>query len=128
RGPEQRTQLRAKEIGLIEAHADGAPAEKWIRFRGEAADRQLVATDVEGANHHGLSPERFDDAFVGAILLVLIGHRRAAEHEELGSHETNALGPTRGGEISLLWHIDVGAERDVHSVGGDRLERGESPE
>ena len=58
---------------------------------GKPADRQLVAADVERANDDRMSAERLHDALVRAILLVLVGHRRAANDEKLGAHQPDAL-------------------------------------
>ena len=51
RRAQQRAKLRLEQLGLVEAHPDRAPAEERIRIGRIAADRKLVASDVEGANH-----------------------------------------------------------------------------
>ena len=45
RRAQQRAQLHAEQLRLIETHPDRAPAEERIRLRGKSADRQLVAAD-----------------------------------------------------------------------------------
>ena len=65
------------------------------------------------------------DAPVGAILLVLVGHRRATDDEELGAHQPDALGAAARGRFGFLGKVDVRAQRDAHAVERDRLERGE---
>ena len=60
----------------------------------------------------GCAAERLDDAPVRAVLLVLVGHRRAADDEELGAHQADALGAAARGELGLLGEIDVRAQRD----------------
>ena len=73
----------------------------------------------------GMPAERLDDAPIRAILLVLVGHRRAADDEELGAHQPDALGAAARGRFGLLRDVDVRAQRDAHAVERDRLERGE---
>ena len=111
RRAQQRPQLRAEDLRLIEAHADGAPAEERIRFRGEPAYGQLVAADVERANHHRHAGERLDHAPVAAVLLFLVGHRGATHDEEFGAHEPHALGPAVARRVRVLGQIDVGAQQ-----------------
>ena len=60
RRAQQRAELRAEQLRLIEAHPDRAPAEERIRLGGESADGQLVAADVEGANDDRMSLERLE--------------------------------------------------------------------
>ena len=73
----------------------------------------------------GCAAERLDDALVGAILLLLVGHRRAADDEELRAHQPHALGAAARRELRFLGEVDVRAQRDAHAVGRDRLERRE---
>src|SRR5207249_747164 len=113
RGAQQRPQLRPEEIWLIQAHADRPPSQKRIRLARESADRQLVTTDVERAYDDGLAAEGLDDALVGAVLLVLVGHRRATEDEELGTHQADAVGAAGRREVGLFGQVDVGAEGDA---------------
>ena len=61
-------------------------------FGRESADRQLVAADVEGADDDRIALERLEHATIRAVLLVLVGHARAADDEELGAHQPHALG------------------------------------
>src|SRR6266581_16143 len=72
RCPEQRTKLRLEQFWLVEAHPDRAPAEEWVGIGRVAADGQLVAANVECANHNRTSTKRFDDVPVGAVLLFLV--------------------------------------------------------
>ena len=73
----------------------------------------------------GRPPNAFDDARVRPVLLLLVGHRRAADDEELRAHEANAFGAAVRRELRFLGKIDVRAQRDAHAVGRHRLERRE---
>ena len=57
---------------------------------------------------------------VTPVLLLLVGHGRAADDEEFGAHEPHAFGAAAARRLRLLGQVDVGAQRDVHAVGGDR--------
>src|SRR6202022_4097775 len=121
RGAQQRTKLCLEQLGLVEAHPDGAPAEEWIRIRWIPANRKLVASDIEGADHHRPSSKCFDDMPVGLILLLFVRHRRPAYHEELRAHQANALGAAMSSELGLLGQIDVCAKGDPVSIESDRV-------
>ena len=60
----------------------------------------------------GVPPNAFDDARVRPVLLFLVGHRRAADDEELRAHEAHALGAAVRRELRLFGEVDVGAQRD----------------
>ena len=58
-GAQDRAQLRTKDLGLIEADADRAPAQERIRFvRRLERRRELVAAEVVGADHDRVAGER----------------------------------------------------------------------
>src|SRR5258708_31249989 len=107
RGAKERPQLRFEELRLVETHADSAPAKKGIRLGWEPAHGQLVATDVEGANHYGHPGKRLDDATVGAILLILVRHARPPNHQEFRSHQADTLGAAACRRFGLLRNIHV---------------------
>ena len=125
RGAHERAQLRPEELRLVEAHANGAPAEERIRLVRIPPHRELVAAHVERADHHGLSAERLDDVRVGLVLLLLVRHRRAADDEELGAHQADALGAAQRGARGLLRQVHVHEELDPNAVHRDRLLAGE---
>ena len=120
-GAEQCPQLRFEDFRFIETHADGAPAEERIRFVRIAANRQLVAAEVECPDDNGLSAERLEDVHIRGDLLVLIGHGGATDHKELRAHEADALSAALDAEVGLVGEIDVRAQHDVLTVGGDGL-------
>jgi len=91
RRPEERPQLRFEQLGLIEAHPDCAPSEKRVGIGWITTDGQLVAADIEGANHNRPSAECLDDVAISAILFLLVGHRGTAYHEKLGAHKADAF-------------------------------------
>ena len=68
----------------------------------------------------GCPVERLDHAAIGAVLLFLVGHGRAADDEELGAHQPDALGAAARRQLGLLRQVDVRAQRDAHAVGRDR--------
>ena len=94
----------------------------------EAPDRELVSADVVGADHDGPIPERFDDLHVRVDLLVLGRHRGATQHEELGPHESDALGSAGRCGRGLIRQVHVRQQRHAHTVRHHRVETGERGE
>jgi hypothetical protein len=127
RGTQKRAQLRAEQLRLVEAHPNRPPPEEGVRLGREAPDGELVTADVERADDHRLSVERLDDTPVRAVLLFLVGHRRAPDDEELGAHEPHAHRSAGGRLLRLVRQVDVRAQRDGHAVARDRLCRRERP-
>ena len=89
---------------------------------GKPADRQLVAADVERANDDRRAVERLDHALVRAILLLLVGHVRAADDEKLRAHEPDAIGAAAHCGFRLFRKVDVGAQHQSLAVERDRLD------
>lgn len=79
RRPQDRAQLRPKEVGQFETHAHAAQAEKRVVFlRQRHIRKRFVAADIERANdERTLAAERFGD---GAVLgrLFFFGRRGVA--------------------------------------------------
>ncbi len=120
-GAQQRAQLHLEDLGLVEAHPDGAPAEERIGFVRKSADGELVAADVVRADHDRMRGEGVQHLDVRGELLVLVRHCRATDHQELGPHQPDALGAAGGAGRRFVGHVDVRPQGDAHAVGGDRL-------
>src|SRR5438552_10124508 len=119
RCPEQRAELRLEQLGFVETHPDRAPAEEGIWIGGIAANRQLVASDIEGANHDGPSAEGLDDVPISAILLLLVRHGSAPHDEELGTHQAHTFSTAASGELGFLRQVDVCPQRYPVTVQGN---------
>src|SRR3982751_2201643 len=118
RRSEKCAELGLEQLGLIETHPDRAPAEERVGIGGIAANRKLVAAHIERADHNRSTTEGFDDVLIRAILLFLVGHRRAANDQKFGAHQPHTLCAAVRGELRFLGQIDVGAQR--HPVAVER--------
>ena len=126
--PQQGPQLHLEQFTFVEAHADGTPSEKRIRFRGKSADGQLVAAHVEGADDDRAPTEGLKHLPIGLVLLFFVGHGGAPDDEEFSAHEPHPVRTGVGPEFSLVGDVDVGANDDAHTVAGDRFAVREFPQ
>ena len=94
RGSQNGSKLGAEELGLVEAHADGAPSQEGVLLLWHVQEHgELVTPEVEGADIHRAIRERFRDLPIGFVLLLFAGHGVAPDHQELGAEEPDSLGP-----------------------------------
>src|SRR5690606_38950244 len=120
---QQRAELRAEEVLEVEAKADRAPAEERVLLgRHLEEERELVSSEVEGANIDGLVREGLRHAPVRVVLLLLPGLGATADDEELRAEEADAQGAVGARGLRLRGEVDVGAQEDRLAVGRDGLE------
>ena len=121
RGPEDGPDLGTEHLRLVEAHPDRAPAEEGVRFEGRLEGRrELVSTQVEGADDHGPVGERRGDPAEVLGLLVLGRQGGPAGQEELGAEQADALRSHPEGRLDLLGEVHVAHEQDGSAARGDR--------
>ncbi len=117
RGAQQRAQLGLEHLGLGQRVAHRAQAERGVGLlaRLRAVER-LVGADVEGADGDRLAGQGLDHRAVGFVLLFLVGQRVAADEEELGAVEPDAVGVGGLDRGQVLGPLDVGEQVDLLAV------------
>ena len=100
-GPQHRPQLRLEQVGLIQADADAAPAQKRILLTDGKIRQRLVATHIQGAQHHRMRFHDSQHSGVDGGLLFLAGETIAQKEMQLRAIQPHALHPTvaSGGDI-----------------------------
>ncbi len=108
RGAGERAQLRAEDLVMAQAQAHAADAEERIglALAGEAGHR-LVAAGIERPDGDRAAARPFEDATIGAILLVLVGQAAAAMEQELGADQPDAVAVPRVDRIEIVRAGDV---------------------
>jgi hypothetical protein len=120
-GAEHRAHLRPEHRRLVETHADRAPAEKRIGLeRRLEPHRELVASQIIGADHDRIAVKRGGDAAEVVGLLVLGRQRGAAGEQELGAEQPDALGAHPHRRLDLLRQVHVAHQYDGAPAGRDR--------
>src|SRR5438093_626821 len=120
RRAQDRADLSAEHLRLVEAHSDCAPAEERIRF-GRAAEggREFVPTQIVRADHDRMTGKGFADAPEVLGLFVLTGKTAVARNQEFGPEQPHAFRSVRLSRFDLVGQIHVAAQRDVHAVERD---------
>ena len=92
-GLDQGAQLVAQQARPIEAHPDGAPAQRRIGFdHGGRERRHLVTTQIEGAKHDRFAIGRVEHAAIDGSLGVKPG-QGVGDHElEFSAEQTDPVG------------------------------------
>ena len=120
RGAQDGAQLRLEHRRFGQRQADRAQAERRVGLDAVGEHlvevRPLVVAEVEGADGHRPPLHAAHDLAVGLELLVLAGHVAAAEEEELGAEQADALGPRLQRCRNVARHLDVGEQFDVDAV------------
>ena len=118
-GAQQRADLRAEDVRVIQAHPYGAPPQERVRLgcgperRGELVPSQIVAADDHRASAEGLC-----DPGEELGLLQLGRQLGAPQHEELGAQQPHPLGAVLQRHCHLLGKVHVAAQRNGHAVLG----------
>ena len=113
--------LRAEHLGLVEAHADRAPAEERIRFRWPAERRgEFVPAQVIRADHDRVPGKGLSHFLVVGRLLVLRGQRAVSGDEKLGPEESHSFGAVCLGGLDFVRQVNVAPQRDVHAIERER--------
>ncbi len=117
RGAQQRAQLGLEHLGFGERVAHRAQAERRVGFlaRLRAVER-LVCADVEAADGDRLAGQGLDHGAVGFVLLLLVGQGVAADEEELGAVQPDAVGVGALDRGQVLGALDVGEQVDLLAV------------
>ena len=128
-GSHRRAELIAEQVGKVEAHPDGAPAEVWILLhRHRQEDRELVAADVERAQRDSELRKSLHDSPVRVVLLVFVGDRSPTDHEKLRPEQAHPFRthPQRGGRVIRLIQVRLqdhpGAVGRLGHAAGELLE------
>ena len=123
RGPVDRPQLRAEQVGALEAQPDAADAEEGVvlaaggRGRARSCRRRCRAC---GRSAAGRSSAR-TIAASASYCSSSPGRRVAAEEQELGAHQPDALGAgVDGGRAPRRRRFTFADDLDAVAVGRDR--------
>ena len=127
--PQERPELCAEELRLVEADPNRAPPEERILLlRHVQEHRELVAAQVEGPDVHRRVRERLRGRTIRLVLLLLTRHRAASDDEELGAEQADADGTMRCRAFGFVRKVEVRTEFDVLPVLRHRFERRNHPD
>ena len=119
RGAQQRAQLGQEHLRLGQRVAHRAQPERRVGLHaGVGAVERLVVADVEGADGDRPGRHRLDHRAVGLVLLVLVGQGVAADEQELGTVQADAVGVGGLDCGQVLGAFDVGEQVDGLAVEG----------
>ena len=92
---------------MLQREADGAEAERRVRFVGAVADGQLVAAQIERSDDNWPVAHLPQDGRVRLEVFVLARKLLAVEVEELGAVQAHALAAVREHRRHFLRELDV---------------------
>jgi len=119
RGAHERAKLLAQDRRPVEQDAQGAPTQCRILFAiGAEVGQQLVAADVQRAEHHGPIARLVVDALVQLGLRPDVGIGRPRHERNLGAVESDAVGPGLVEMREVDQEAGVEHERDAGAVAG----------
>ena len=126
-GAQNRAQLRLEQRGQVQTQPNGAPAQKRIRLRLLVKrGRELVAAQIQRANHNAVGkivPGHFG---IGADLLFLVRLARVGQKEIFRAKEPDAARAPRQHRGNIAGRLNVGHQRHRMAVergGGLVLQR-----
>ena len=115
-GPQDRPQLRAEHIRVLEREADAAQAEEGVGLVfGKRNAGQLVGAEVDRPHDDRLVAHRGGDGRVRGRLLFFGRLIVAREEEELGAIEADAVGPALLALLDFVGELDVAQQLDAHA-------------
>ncbi len=126
-------ELDVQQLGPGQRQAQPADPQEGVLLRRLAQVGQgLVGAGVERAQHQAPAAEGRRRLRVGRALLVLAGRVRAAEEQELGAEEADAVGALGDGPRDVARRAGVGGHLDAAAVARDgrlagALARGRGP-
>ncbi len=122
RRAQQRPQLGAEDIRLLEADADGPVAHGGVLLPLDAeVGGLLVAAQIQGTHHHRPGSQPGQHLLIDLKLSLLGGEIGAVQVDELAAEQPNAAAPPGNHRVDVPQTADVGAHQNLVAALGHRL-------
>src|SRR5438034_8069541 len=104
---------------MLEAKADGAPTQKRIKFVADIdSPGDLVAAKIECSNDERMGPDRFGDAPIRLILLLLARQGIAIKIKKFGAIQPDSLCAVGRYARNIIRQLNVCRQNNMIAIPG----------